>query len=191
MPKNTPPPTCKTWGKPMRWLPVQTGGRRYRCIGCDGPDPGLLLLRPTPPSARLHHFKSIQRTDRMAVHTYSSQPSGQPAARRRSSEAYTIAATELEFSTAKLRSALFPSSEMILTTEVRASKKSHSVSTPPQPFSKSRTTNHHEAKGRLLLISFIGITHDVQFVGIGLGRGASDRNPRLNGQARWSTKYEP
>jgi hypothetical protein len=38
MPKNTPPPTCKTCGKPMRWLLIQTGGRRYRCIDCDGSD---------------------------------------------------------------------------------------------------------------------------------------------------------
>src|SRR6516164_5497027 len=41
-------------------------------------NPRLFLLRPTPPSTRLHHFQSIQRTDRMAVHTYSSQPSGRP-----------------------------------------------------------------------------------------------------------------
>lgn len=37
MPKNTPPPTCKTCGKPMSWLVVNTGGRKFRCIDCDGP----------------------------------------------------------------------------------------------------------------------------------------------------------
>ena len=36
----------------------------------------------------IDHFKPIQRTDRMAVHTYRSQPSGQPAAKRLPSEAY-------------------------------------------------------------------------------------------------------
>jgi len=39
MPKNTPPPTCKTCGKPMKWLPAKTGYRKFRCIDCDGPDP--------------------------------------------------------------------------------------------------------------------------------------------------------
>jgi hypothetical protein len=39
MPKNTPPPLCKTCGNPKQWLLVKTGGRRYRCIDCDGPDP--------------------------------------------------------------------------------------------------------------------------------------------------------
>ncbi|MGY4281028.1 hypothetical protein ACVWXO_000248 [Bradyrhizobium sp. LM2.7] len=53
-------------------------------------NPRLLFLRPTPSPARVHHFQSIQRTDRMAVHTISSQPSGQPVARRPSSEAYTV-----------------------------------------------------------------------------------------------------
>ncbi len=38
----------------------------------------LLLLRPTPPPACLHHLEAIRRTDRMAVHTYSSQPSNHP-----------------------------------------------------------------------------------------------------------------
>jgi len=52
------------------------------------PNPRLFLFRPTPPPACLNHFKSIQRTDRMAVHTYSSQPSDQLGARRLSSEAY-------------------------------------------------------------------------------------------------------
>ncbi len=36
----------------------------------------------------IDHFKPTQRTDRMAVHTYSSRPSGQPAAKRLPSEAY-------------------------------------------------------------------------------------------------------
>jgi hypothetical protein len=37
MPKNTLPPTCKSCGKPMSWLLVKTGGRKFRCIDCDGP----------------------------------------------------------------------------------------------------------------------------------------------------------
>lgn len=48
------------------------------------------LLRPAAPPACINHFKSIQSTDRLAVHTYSSQPSAQPAARRLPSEAYAL-----------------------------------------------------------------------------------------------------
>jgi hypothetical protein len=39
MAKNTPPPTCKKCGKPMRFMLVKTGGRKFRCIDCDSPDP--------------------------------------------------------------------------------------------------------------------------------------------------------
>jgi hypothetical protein len=39
MPKNASPPPCKKCGSPMRWLPAKTGGRKYRCLDCDGPDP--------------------------------------------------------------------------------------------------------------------------------------------------------
>src|SRR5215510_11914921 len=46
---------------------------------------------------------------------------------------------------------------MILTTEVRASKESHSGSAPPQPFNRSKTENHHRTEGGLSLNSFIGM----------------------------------
>jgi hypothetical protein len=39
MAKNTPPPACPKCGKPMRWMLVKTGGRKYRCIDRDVPDP--------------------------------------------------------------------------------------------------------------------------------------------------------
>jgi hypothetical protein len=47
------------------------------------------------------------------------------------------------------------SSEMILTTEFRASGEAHTDSSSPQPFSNSKTVNNHEAGGRFLLLSFI------------------------------------
>jgi len=39
MAKNTPPPTCPKCNKPMRFLLVKTGGRKFRCIDCEVPDP--------------------------------------------------------------------------------------------------------------------------------------------------------
>jgi hypothetical protein len=39
MAKNTPPPTCPRCSKPMRFLPVKTGGRKFRCMDCEVPDP--------------------------------------------------------------------------------------------------------------------------------------------------------
>jgi hypothetical protein len=39
MAKNTPPPACKKCGKPMKFMLVKTGGRKFRCIDCDLPDP--------------------------------------------------------------------------------------------------------------------------------------------------------
>ncbi|MGX1352238.1 hypothetical protein AB7M49_005847 [Bradyrhizobium elkanii] len=53
--------------------------------GCNTP---RCVSRPASRTSTIDHFKSIQRTDRVAVHTYSSQPSAQPAARRLPSEAY-------------------------------------------------------------------------------------------------------
>ena len=41
MVKNTPPPACKKCGSPMRFILVKTGGRKFRCIDCDPPDPIL------------------------------------------------------------------------------------------------------------------------------------------------------
>jgi hypothetical protein len=43
MAKNTPPPTCPKCSKPMRFILVKTGGRKFRCIDCEVPDP---LKRP-------------------------------------------------------------------------------------------------------------------------------------------------
>ena len=39
MPKNTPPPTCTKCGKAMRFILVKSGGRKFRCVDCDVPDP--------------------------------------------------------------------------------------------------------------------------------------------------------
>jgi hypothetical protein len=39
MRKNSPPPTCSKCNKPMRFTLVKTGGRKFRCIDCDVPDP--------------------------------------------------------------------------------------------------------------------------------------------------------
>jgi hypothetical protein len=39
MPKNPPPPACSKCGKPMRFMLVKSGGRKFRCIDCDVPDP--------------------------------------------------------------------------------------------------------------------------------------------------------
>ena len=39
MPKNTPPPSCPKCRKAMRFMLVKSGGRKFRCVGCDVPDP--------------------------------------------------------------------------------------------------------------------------------------------------------
>jgi hypothetical protein len=39
MPKNIPPPTCPKCLKPMRFTPVKTGGRKFRCMDCAGEEP--------------------------------------------------------------------------------------------------------------------------------------------------------
>jgi len=39
MPKNPPPPICPKCRKPMHFIVVKTGGRKFRCIDCDAPDP--------------------------------------------------------------------------------------------------------------------------------------------------------
>jgi hypothetical protein len=39
MAKNTPPPRCPKCKKPMRFVLVKTGGRKFRCMDCDGEDP--------------------------------------------------------------------------------------------------------------------------------------------------------
>jgi hypothetical protein len=69
----------------------------------------------------------------------------------------TIAATELEFLTASLTSALLLSSEMILTIELRLSNEPHSGSSPPQPLNKSKAENNHKADACSLLRGFIGM----------------------------------
>lgn len=39
MPKNPPPPICPKCRKPMHFVTVKTGGRKFRCIDCEVPDP--------------------------------------------------------------------------------------------------------------------------------------------------------
>jgi hypothetical protein len=39
VPRNPPPATCSKCNKPMRFMLVKKGGRKFRCIDCDGPDP--------------------------------------------------------------------------------------------------------------------------------------------------------
>lgn len=39
LPKNSPPTTCPKCSKPMRFLVVKTGGRKFRCAKCLGMDP--------------------------------------------------------------------------------------------------------------------------------------------------------
>jgi hypothetical protein len=39
MPKNPSPPTCLKCRKPMKFMLVKSGGRKFRCINCDIPDP--------------------------------------------------------------------------------------------------------------------------------------------------------
>jgi tRNA(Ile2) C34 agmatinyltransferase TiaS len=58
MAKNTPPPHCPKCGKPMRFVLVKTGGRRFRCLDCDGEDP-----LKSPDVARLLEG-SLRPTDR-------------------------------------------------------------------------------------------------------------------------------
>jgi len=64
MPKNTPPPTCMTCGKPTKWLLANTGGRKFRCIDCDG-------LASTGPLnllfSKAGRLKSLERLKRLAL----------------------------------------------------------------------------------------------------------------------------
>jgi hypothetical protein len=39
MAKNTAPPRCPKCKKPMRFVLVKTGGRKFRCLECEGEDP--------------------------------------------------------------------------------------------------------------------------------------------------------
>jgi ssDNA-binding Zn-finger/Zn-ribbon topoisomerase 1 len=39
MPKNSPRPICPKCGKPMHFVIIKTGGRKFRCIKCDDIDP--------------------------------------------------------------------------------------------------------------------------------------------------------
>jgi tRNA(Ile2) C34 agmatinyltransferase TiaS len=39
MRKNSPRPICPKCGKPMHFVIVKTGGRKFRCIKCDNIDP--------------------------------------------------------------------------------------------------------------------------------------------------------
>ena len=39
MPKNAAPPLCPKCHKSMHFIVVKTGGRKFRCVDCDKPDP--------------------------------------------------------------------------------------------------------------------------------------------------------
>jgi hypothetical protein len=39
MPKNLPPPICPKCRKPMHFITVRTGGRKFRCIDCVSEEP--------------------------------------------------------------------------------------------------------------------------------------------------------
>jgi hypothetical protein len=39
MPKNPPPPSCPKCHRPMSFMLVTTGGRKFRCTGCEAADP--------------------------------------------------------------------------------------------------------------------------------------------------------
>jgi hypothetical protein len=39
MPKNPPPPSCPKCHKPMHFVLVKTGGRKFCCIDCEMQDP--------------------------------------------------------------------------------------------------------------------------------------------------------
>jgi len=39
MPKNSPRLICPKCGKPMHFVIIKTGGRKFRCIKCDDIDP--------------------------------------------------------------------------------------------------------------------------------------------------------
>jgi tRNA(Ile2) C34 agmatinyltransferase TiaS len=39
MPQNTPPPRCPKCGKRMHFIIVRSGGRKFKCVQCDGADP--------------------------------------------------------------------------------------------------------------------------------------------------------
>ncbi len=69
----------------------------------------------------------------------------------------TIAATELEFLTAKFTSLLSVSSETILTTELRVSKEPHSGPVPSQLLNKSEAEKHHKTNDCSFQSSFIGM----------------------------------
>jgi hypothetical protein len=39
MAKNTPPPACSKCGRAKSFMLVKSGGRKFRCVDCDVPDP--------------------------------------------------------------------------------------------------------------------------------------------------------
>src|SRR5829696_5576985 len=59
-------------------------------------DPGLLVLRPATPTARLDDLKPPKGTARTAVHTHCSQRNEHRAARRPSPEAYAASVGKCE-----------------------------------------------------------------------------------------------
>ena len=51
MPKNSPRPICPKCGKPLHFVIVKTGGRKFRCIKCDDIDPMQVQTFKHGPSA--------------------------------------------------------------------------------------------------------------------------------------------
>jgi hypothetical protein len=61
MPKNSPPPACPKCRKPMHFILVKTGGRKFRCIDCVAPDPlqPPEVTKPSEPYGRLSNAASV------------------------------------------------------------------------------------------------------------------------------------
>jgi hypothetical protein len=60
MRKNTPPPDCPNCKKPMKFVLVKTGDRKFRCLDCQGQDlsqsPDVLSL----PTGSQAHAASVR-----------------------------------------------------------------------------------------------------------------------------------
>jgi hypothetical protein len=70
--KNPPLSTCSKCNKPMRFMLVKMGGRKFRCIDCDVPDPLHLpevtkLLTGAFTASGVSPMASVRQTDRIAT----------------------------------------------------------------------------------------------------------------------------